>query len=166
MRIGSVALAALATGALAVAGCGGDDEEEGASGGAAPQTTARQTATSGKPASGVVRLSETEFEITPAEPSVAKPGTVSFVVSNDGQAVHALEVVGPEGEVETDEIAPGGSARLKVKLSKAGTYEMYCPVGDHQRRGMTGEVKVAGGGSGASSDDGGSESTSDRPAGY
>lgn len=145
-------IAALAAGALAVAGCGGDD------GGGGTKTVARQAGSSAKAAAGVVKLSETEFEITPADPSVARAGTVTFIASNDGQAVHALEVEGPGGEARTGTIAPGRSARLRVELTKPGTYELYCPIDGHKQRGMKGEVKVAGGG--AASGDGGSTSSS------
>jgi uncharacterized cupredoxin-like copper-binding protein len=154
MRFASVTIAALAAGALAVAGCGGDDD--GAGGGT--KTVARQATSSAKAASGVVKLSETEFKITPADPSVAKAGKVTFIASNDGQAVHALEVEGPAGEARTGSIAPGRSARLQVELTKPGTYELYCPIDGHKQRGMKGEVKVASGG--ATSGDSGSASSS------
>ena len=149
----------LVAGVVALAGCG-DDDDGGDSAGA-EQSTAADTSAQSSPAAETVKLSETEFKITPADPSVKKGGTVTFEVANDGEFDHSLEVEGPSGEVETDTIPPGQSATLEVDLSKAGTYEMYCPIGNHREMGMEGEVSVAGGGGGAVDDSGGDESSED-----
>jgi uncharacterized cupredoxin-like copper-binding protein len=98
-----------------------------------------------------VRVSETEFKLDPANPTVEEAGTVEFDVANDGKVVHALEVEGPKGEVETEEIQPGRSATLEVDLSKPGSYVWYCPIGNHRELGMEGRITVAGGGSGGTS---------------
>jgi uncharacterized cupredoxin-like copper-binding protein len=132
----------LLSGALAVAGCGGDDDNESAP--AAPAGGSAQT----------VKLSATEYKFTPSGPSVDKTGKVTFDVANDGSVDHALEVEGPDGDVETEAIAAGQSATLTVDLSKPGKYEMYCPIGNHKEMGMEGTVTVAGGT--ASSDSSGS----------
>jgi uncharacterized cupredoxin-like copper-binding protein len=150
MRAVSLSTAALVAGAVAVAGCGGNDNNGGAS-----KTGAQQSAPSGG-ATATVKLTETEFKIAPASPSVRKTGTVTFVVSNKGQTVHALEVDGPGGEKKTGNISPGQSARLKVDLSTSGTYEFYCPIDGHKDQGMKGEIRVADGGSSSSSSGGGS----------
>jgi uncharacterized cupredoxin-like copper-binding protein len=153
MRTRILPIAALAAGALAIAGCGSDDNGDGGdSGGSASTTKQKAPSASG---GGSVKLSATEFKFTPDNPSVDK-GTAKFSVSNDGQAPHALEVEGPDGEKETPVIQPGKSATLSVDLSKDGTYEFYCPVGNHKQMGMEGEVKVGSGGAG-----GGSTSTSE-----
>ncbi|HEX2097708.1 MAG TPA: plastocyanin/azurin family copper-binding protein [Rubrobacteraceae bacterium] len=57
--------------------------------------------------------------------------------------MHALEIEGNGIEEETDDIEPGGSAELEVNL-EPGTYELYCPVGNHEERGMVGTVTVRG----------------------
>ena len=137
MRIPALVLLA---GALVLAGCGGDGNDDSGSGSA-------QT----------VKLSATEFKFTPSGPSVDTAGKVTFDVSNDGSVDHALEVEGPNGEVETEPIAAGQSAKLTVDLSKPGKYEMYCPVGNHKEMGMEGTVTVAGG---SGSSGGGSEDSS------
>ena len=138
---------------VALAGCGNDDEGRVAVSGG-PDTTGGtettgtstdKTAPGGAPIA-TVKIAETEYRLSPADPSVGRPGVVAFEVTNAGKIVHALEVEGPEGEVETDAIEPGKSATLKADLSKAGRYEWYCPVGDHEQRGMKGEITVAGGG--------------------
>ena len=130
----------LLTGALALGACGDDDDGDG---GSAPAASGGQA----------VKLSATDFEFTPSSPSVT-PGKVTFQVTNDGKVDHALEVEGPKGEAETSTIAAGKTASLTVDLSDAGSYEMYCPVGNHRQMGMEGTVRV-GGGSAPAEDDGG-----------
>jgi uncharacterized cupredoxin-like copper-binding protein len=44
--------------------------------------------------------------------------------------------------MRTPALAPGERATLTVQLPP-GTYKWYCPIGDHQRRGMVGRVRVA-----------------------
>jgi uncharacterized cupredoxin-like copper-binding protein len=161
MRTPRLSIALLAAGALAIAGCGSDDnggDGGGSNGGASKK--------SGPAASGgeSVNLSATDFKFAPADPTVKQAGTVTFKVSNDGQAPHALEVEGPGGEKETPVLQPGKTASLKVDLSKDGSYEFYCPVGNHRQMGMKGEVKVGGGGSGTSTSE--SEDDSGGGGGY
>ncbi len=131
----ALALAALATVcALAVAGCGGDDDTT-----AANSTT---TAAQGGGNASSVDLSATDYKFNPSDPTV-KAGQVTFDVSNDGQVVHNLEVEGPNGEQElSSDLSPGQSGTLSVDLSKPGTYEFYCPVGNHKQMGMEGEITV------------------------
>jgi uncharacterized cupredoxin-like copper-binding protein len=146
MKASCLSLVALAVAALAVTGCGGDDEEGGEA--ATEGTATEEAAAPSKQAAATVKISETDFKLDPANPKVDKAGTVEFRVSNDGKTVHALEVEGPKGEVETENLSPGKSATLKADLSEPGSYTMYCPVGNHRQQGMEGKVTVAGGGSG------------------
>jgi len=133
-------IALLVLAALVLAACGEDSEKGGG------QTT--RTEASG-PVVATVDLTEVDFRIRPADPEVEEPGVVEFVVKNDGQTDHALEVEGPQGEAETKTIKPGQSATLKVDLDAPGSYTMYCPIGNHREMGMEGQVIVAGGGSAA-----------------
>lgn len=121
--------------ALVIAACGGGGDDDGGAG-------------------GVTRLEATEFEFTPAQVTVA-PGEHEFRIVNRGDVEHALEIHTPGGEVETDRVAPGESATVTASLSEAGTYELYCPVGDHRERGMEGSVKVQEGGGDSSSPESG-----------
>jgi uncharacterized cupredoxin-like copper-binding protein len=108
----------------------------------------------------VVDVALGEFTIDPSTIGV-EPGSYTFHVVNDGATVHALEVEGPNGEVETEELDPGESADLNVDLQENGEFEMYCPVGDHKGRGMEGTIAV---GSGAGAGGGGTttdETTTD-----
>jgi Copper binding proteins, plastocyanin/azurin family len=71
-------------------------------------------------------------------------------------------VEGPGGESETEDIAPGDSAELTVDLSQAGTYEWYCPIGNHKELGMEGEIRVAdASGAAPPADDSGGDSGED-----
>ena len=96
-----------------------------------------------------IRVKEVEFALKPTEITLEKSGTYLFKAVNSGGTVHALEVEGQGIEEETEEIQPGQSAELKVKL-KTGTYELYCPVDGHKEEGMEGKVivKEGSGGSG------------------
>jgi len=110
----------------------------------------------------VIEVSLSEFALTPASFSL-EPGPYTFHVVNDGSVVHALEVEGPLGEVETADLAPGESADLDVDLSEPGDYEMYCPVDGHKDEGMEGTITVGGGGGGATTTD---ETTTEEDSGY
>jgi plastocyanin len=152
--------AVVALAVLSLAACGedreGSVEESGTGTTPTGASTTGTSTTPAKPSGAVVarvKVRETEFELDPPNPRIAKAGVVEFDITNAGQAPHALEVEGPKGEVETETIEPGRKATLKADLSKAGTYVWYCPVGDHERRGMKGKITVAGGGSPASTDD-------------
>lgn len=128
-------------GALALVGCGDDGGDSTASSTAA---TTETSAGGGGGGGTTVPVSETDFAITPPNPTVAA-GTVTFEVSNDGQTTHNLEVEGPNGEASLDQdLAPGDSGTLEVDLSKPGTYEWYCPVDGHRDQGMEGEITVEG----------------------
>ncbi len=122
---------------LGLAACGGDDDDEDA----APSAPVLET----------IPITETDFKLDPSSIKVDEAGVYTFRVVNEGDTTHALEVEGEGLEEETRDLAPGESAELTVEL-EAGKYELYCPVGDHADRGMTGSVTVGG----ASTDNGGS----------
>jgi uncharacterized cupredoxin-like copper-binding protein len=89
-----------------------------------------------------IDVRETEMKLDPQNPKIREPGTVQFKIKNAGQAVHALEVEGPQGEVETRPLKPGQSDTLSVELTKPGEYTWYCPVGNHKDLGMRGTITV------------------------
>jgi plastocyanin len=97
------------------------------------------------PPAATIDVRETEMKIDPANPTIKKPGVVEFKVQNAGHVVHALEIEGPAGEVQTSEIPAGRSATLTAKLDKPGKYTWYCPVGDHADQGMKGTITVGSG---------------------
>ncbi len=88
-----------------------------------------------------IEVQETEFSLDPSEITLDRPGTYVFRAVNSGDVVHALEIEGEGIEEETENIQPGESAELEVNL-EPGTYKLYCPVGNHEERGMTGTVTV------------------------
>jgi plastocyanin len=139
-------LAWLAAGALfalpaGMIGCGSDNNNDGGS--TAASTTASTTAAAGGGggAGGAIDVSETDFALNPADPSVSA-GNVTINATNDGQTEHAIEVEGPNGEQKSDPIAPGEKTSLTVDFSKPGTYEWYCPIDSHKDMGMKGEITV------------------------
>lgn len=97
----------------------------------------------GGPPSERVEIEATSYAYTPAE-VVVGPGTVRFVVHNASDIIHGFEVEGHGIEEEIGEIVPGGTDSLTVRLEEPGTYEIYCPVDDHEQRGMTGTLTVEG----------------------
>ncbi len=86
-----------------------------------------------------VSLSEFTIEV----PDSLSSGPVTFNVTNDGTITHNFEVEGQGLEEElAQDLEPGQSGTLTVDLAP-GTYEIYCPIGDHANQGMRVEVTVA-----------------------
>jgi uncharacterized cupredoxin-like copper-binding protein len=121
---------------VVLAGCGGSSG--GSKTAAAPSSGGGQT----------IQVKESEYKLTPSSLTVAKPGKVTFDVTNAGSIGHALEVEGNGVEEETSTISPGSSAKLTVDLSKNGTYEVYCPIDNHRAMGMEAKLVVGGGSAG------------------
>jgi uncharacterized cupredoxin-like copper-binding protein len=115
---------------LLLAACGGSSDEGG----------------------GLVRVSLTEFSITPATITVEEAGTYEFEVTNEGQFPHALDIEADDGEAETGTIEPGQSRTISMTLA-AGSHEMYCPIGNHRDQGMEGTIAVGGAGAGTTTDE-------------
>ncbi|MDX6201984.1 MAG: hypothetical protein QOJ83_1484, partial [Frankiales bacterium] len=93
-----------------------------------------------KPSVTTVTAGEVEYKISLSRSSYA-PGSYVFVVQNNGTMTHALGITGPGANTSTDDIAPGASASLTVTLAK-GSYDVYCPIGDHQSLGMDLHITV------------------------
>lgn len=123
--------------ALPIAGCGSDDSDS-ETGGEASATT--QSAVSGGDQTlalaadpdGAIAFDKTSLSTT--------AGKTTIAFTNESQVPHAVEVEGDGIEEETETIQ-GGETELTVDL-KPGTYEFYCPVGDHKEEGMKGELIV------------------------
>lgn len=155
----SAPVAILAVALALLVGCGEDREgsveqrggTDTATTGTGTSTSDATTAPAG-PVVATVKVTETEFALDPQDPKLKQAGVVKFEVTNAGKVTHALEVEGPKGEVETEAIEPGRKASLEADLSKPGTYTWYCPIGDHEARGMKGKITVAGGGSATAPD--------------
>ena len=122
--------------ALLLAGCGGSSNESDEAG------NVLQT----------IQLSETEFNINPAAIELPRAGTYELQVMNDGRITHALEIEesGGGNEAETGDISAGAMKTVRFTFSRDGSYEMYCPIGNHRDEGMEGTITVgnAAGGTG------------------
>ncbi|MDP8940129.1 MAG: hypothetical protein M3N10_07535 [Actinomycetota bacterium] len=90
--------------------------------------------------------------LEPSEITLDRPGTYAVKVENvaDSNTTHALEITSTEGSkvnykegsVRSPDLSPGVSApEFKVHL-EPGTYEIYCPVGEHREQGMRGTLTV------------------------
>jgi uncharacterized cupredoxin-like copper-binding protein len=140
-RLATAAILGVAGLSLVAAGCGGDDETSSTAA-SVPTTSTGATGATGAAGGGeTAKISETEYQLDPSDPSV-KAGSVTFDVSNDGQVTHSLEVEGNglEESLPAD-LAPGDSGKLTVDL-ESGTYTMYCPIDDHRAKGMEGTIEV------------------------
>jgi uncharacterized cupredoxin-like copper-binding protein len=133
-------LAPLALAAVLVAGCGSSSKSSSSGGSGVQGASTSSQATSG--GGDALTLSESEFKITPASPTVSHTGTITITVNNTGAVTHALTVQTPAGAVSTSDIAPGASATLTVKATKAGKYVFFCPIPGHRQAGMQGTLVV------------------------
>jgi uncharacterized cupredoxin-like copper-binding protein len=136
MRPGLVLIAAAAS--LTAAGCG---EQRGDASRTVPEPLRPAAATNVRVVA-TAEVSLVDYRLDVADPRVPRAGVIAFAATNDGLVRHALAVDGPAGQVRTAALAPGERATLTVQLPP-GTYKWYCPIGDHQRRGMVGRVRVA-----------------------
>jgi plastocyanin len=147
---------------LAAAGCGGG----GGSGGSG--------ATGGSGGSGggsgggqpvkTIRIVEKEYSLSPSSVSISKPGLYVLQGLNKGTISHGLAVEGNGLDMDGPVVSPGGTSTLRVTISKPGSYELYCPVGNHKEMGMEAHLTLgSGGGSGGS---GGSGTSTSSGGGY
>jgi len=133
----AILLTALTATALAIGACG--EQRDAARTLPAPVGDSATT-----PGRGAVALdvSLVDYRLEPASPRLARPGSISFAATNDGETRHALRVDGPTSPVSSVALRPGERTTIAVRLP-AGTYKWYCPLADHERRGMVGRVRVA-----------------------
>lgn len=79
-----------------------------------------------------------EMELSP------RAGITTFVVTNDGAVEHSFAVVGGAIDSRFDEpLAPGETRALTTDLDP-GTYDVFCPIGDHRQRGMATSIQAIG----------------------
>jgi uncharacterized cupredoxin-like copper-binding protein len=69
-------------------------------------------------------------------PTSLSAGSQTFRVTNNGTMGHNFEVEGQgiEEKFETD-LSAGETQTMQLDL-EPGTYEVYCPVGNHREQGM------------------------------
>jgi uncharacterized cupredoxin-like copper-binding protein len=89
----------------------------------------------------VVSLVEHAIEMPATIPG---GGPITFEITNNGAEEHGFNIEGEGFEASLEPtLQPGESGMLEVDLPP-GTYEAYCPVGDHAEQGMTIELTVTG----------------------
>lgn len=120
---------------------GGCGEARGPGVRTSPAAVGTGATTIGAGVDATIRVSLADFRL-PRGVRLRRGGLIAFEATNDGQALHALAVVGPAGEARTQTLRPGERTTVSVRLPP-GTYKWYCPIGDHERRGMVGRVKIA-----------------------
>ncbi|HEV7459386.1 MAG TPA: plastocyanin/azurin family copper-binding protein [Solirubrobacteraceae bacterium] len=124
---------------IVAAGCGSSSSSSGSS-------TSASAGAAAAPSAQSIAVAETEYRLTPANPSV-KSGAVTITARNNGKVTHAIEVAGggPGGkDAKSASISPGASTTLAVDLKPGKTYTWYCPIDGHRGLGMQGQITVAG----------------------
>jgi uncharacterized cupredoxin-like copper-binding protein len=85
-----------------------------------------------------VGLTEYQIEM----PTSLSAGAQVFRVTNNGASEHNFEVEGQgiEEQFESN-LSPGETRTIQLDLAP-GTYEVYCPVGNHREQGMEMQLTV------------------------
>lgn len=90
---------------------------------------------------GRIEIVLTEYEMKPSRIRV-RPGSVQFVLRNEGRFAHNFHVEGPGVDTTAEKFSPGRTARLEFSLGE-GEYKISCPLSNHDQRGMHGRLVVA-----------------------
>lgn len=110
-----------------------------------PQGAVENTTTPDPQAPDVAELNRVMVELADFEivmPEAVSAGPTYFDVINVGETEHDLVIEGQGTEQELDStLAPNESGTLYVDL-QPGTYTVYCPVANHEERGMVQELTV------------------------
>ena len=149
-------IAALAVGALVVAGCGSSSSSSSDTGSsssapaappaAPPATTDTAPADTGSSSSGGgsdLKLSadptgQLKFDKTTLD---ASAGKVTITLDNPAPLPHAIAVEGNGVDMDGKTVSKGGTSTVTADL-KPGTYTFYCPVPGHEQAGMKGTLTV------------------------
>jgi plastocyanin len=129
--------AGLSAGALALAltACGSDSTSSSAPESGAGTSSSGASSASSDTAGSAVTATEADFSIALSEDTLPA-GTYTFTVTNSGSATHSLEISGPGVDgVVSDKVQGGESTTMTVTL-QPGTYDVWCPIGNHRAMGM------------------------------
>jgi uncharacterized cupredoxin-like copper-binding protein len=92
-------------------------------------------------AAGTVEVHLHEYAVE--MPKTLPAGPTTFVLHNDGGKIHSFKIEGPGIDQLLDKpVQPHESGTLQVTL-KPGEYKVYCPVGNHESKGMKTTLVVA-----------------------
>jgi plastocyanin len=144
----AAAAVGLTLGTLVLAGCGGSAATPAAPSAAASAPAVASSAPAAAASSAaadagtVVEVTMTEFALEFSQQSFT-PGTYTFRAPNEGQFPHTISITGPG----VDNVTAGGPAQTGQEVSmtvdlQPGTYKIWCPVRDHEARGMVTEITV------------------------
>jgi LPXTG-motif cell wall-anchored protein len=93
-----------------------------------------------------VTIREVDFRLEPSSFTATVGEVVHFTVTNVGTRPHNVEVERESANIEQKlfdaNLQPGETRTADFTFTQAGTWEMYCPVGNHKAMGMTGQVTV------------------------
>ena len=90
---------------------------------------------------GRIAVELDDFLIRPQD-ITARPGPVTFVVTNRGRLVHSFHVQLPDRQpVKITRLHPGASATATADL-RPGEYRLVCVESNHAELGMTGRLVV------------------------
>lgn len=99
-------------------------------------TESDQNASEGTPPPGDVAVEVTLDEFSIDMPESIDAGTISFEIENVGEMEHSFAIEGVDFEEQLEEsLAPNGSTTYTIELA-AGTYSIWCPIGNHREQGM------------------------------
>ena len=137
---------------LGLAACGSDSNTDAgaATSSAAADSSASATTSAGTSESAAasdtaattVTAEEGDFFITLSRDTLS-PGTYEFTVKNTGNATHSLAIAGPGGVDATSDTLQGGKSTTMTVTLQAGTYEVWCPIGNHRAMGMDTTLTVS-----------------------
>jgi plastocyanin len=120
--------------ALALAGCGGSNEKPASSSGSSGSSGGGgENLTLTADPSGALKFDKKDL--------TAKAGKVTLTMDNPSDVPHAIEIQGNGVEEQGQTVGKGGKSTATADL-KAGTYDFYCPVGNHRAQGMEGKLTV------------------------
>lgn len=149
LLIGLVILVGVAVGALAISQSAGRQKaevEEGAqvsqqfpapgNEGTPEMVVSTDSASPGKE----IVVSGGEYSFSPASISLTQGETVKVTFKNTGGLPHNFVIT--ELGISTKTIPGGQEDSVTFTVEKTGIYTFFCSVGDHQQRGMEGEIKV------------------------
>ena len=134
-----IPLGALLAAGLLLAGC----RQQAAPEPANPSDSAPPTTMTSTGDTTMVSVSLKDYTIT-LSPKEAPAGNVMFHITNDGKDLHAIRVEGKDLDKSSANVKAGEKTALQIDNMKPGTYEVDCPVGDHEDRGMKTTFTVTG----------------------
>ena len=140
----NTALALAAAAALVLAGCSTADPEPAPeeTTAAVETTEAPEVVAEEAPQGTVVSVIEQEFSIT-LDREAFEAGTYTFQVENHGGASHSLVIEGDGIETASSVLINSGEMDQVIVDLPAGTYELWCSVGQHRGAGMSLTITVS-----------------------